>query len=398
MTLVRLLIASLFLSPGLAVADVRVDGERIVVDGEPFSVQGAAGGVRLDMLRGLGATVVRTYGELPDDILEEARRAGLKVIVGFWLEHPRRGFDYGDPVQAQAQLDRLSGFVRRYKDHPALLMWGLGNEVEAELDDHRAVWPAIGKAAKLVRWLDPDHPIMAVLAETGGGKIEALMKHAPDVDVLGVNSYGEALPTLPSRVRAEGWTGPLIVTEMGAIGQWQAQKKPWGAAIEPTSTAKAATLRRYLQTLQPVTAGQILFFWGQKQEVTPTWHSLLLPDGTWTEAAEAMAEAWGGATPGRNHAPRIGRFDMEAGRAVLEVSDPDGDAMTVRWEVMAESADLRKAGDAESVPAIFSHAVLTADLNGARLGDLPPGAYRLFVTVRDGRGAAATGNLPFLVE
>ncbi|MBI1181571.1 MAG: glycosyl hydrolase [Alphaproteobacteria bacterium] len=378
-------------------AGVRVAGDRLLVDGRPFPVRGVDGTARLDMLKGLGATVVRTYGEPPDAVLDAAQRLGLKVIVGLWLEPPRRGFDYRDPAQVKAQLDRLAAFVRRYRDHPALLMWGVGNEVEAELDDDSAVWPGIGAAARLVRQLDPRHPVMAVLQETGVDKVTKLMRAAPDVDVLGVNSYGDALPSLPARVRAQGWTGPIVVTEMGAVGQWQAPRKPWGAAVEPTSTEKAARLRGYLRSLAGQTAGQILFYWGQKQEVTPTWHSLLLPDGSWTEAAEAMAEAWGGRTPGGDHAPRIGRFDMEAGRAVLEASDPDGDSLSVEWQVMAESTDLGKAGDAESVPRAFPGAILSSDATGARIGGLPGGAYRLFVTVRDGRGVAATANLPFLV-
>lgn len=381
-----------------ALADVRVSGQRILVDGKPFPIHGAAGDQQLGLLKQLGATVVRTYGEPPDAVLDQAQKLGLKVIVGFWLEHPRRGFNYADPAQANAQLERLAAFVTRYKDHPALLMWGVGNEVEAELTDDSVVWPAIGQAAAVVHRLDPAHPVMAVLQETGEDKIRKLMRAAPDVTVLGVNSYGDALPSLPGRVRAQGWTGPLVVTEIGAMGQWQAAKKPWGAAIEPSSTAKAAALRGYLRSLAPVTAGQVLFYWGQKQEVTPTWHSLLLPDGSWTEAAEAMAQAWGGSTPGGDHAPRIGRFDMEAGRAVLEVADPDGDTLSVQWQVMAESTALGKAGDAEAVPRSFGEAVVSSDLTGARIGKLPPGPYRLFVTVRDGKGAAATANLPFLVD
>lgn len=395
----RILLALILAIAALpAHAEVRVSGSQVLVDGRQFPIRGAAGEQRLDLLKQLGATVVRTYGDPPDAVLDQAHKLGLKVIVGFWLEHPRRGFDYRDPSQANAQLERLAAFVKRYKAHPALLMWGVGNEVEAELDDDSAVWPGIGQAARLVRRLDPHHPVMAVLAEAGGGKVAKLMQAAPDVDVLGVNSYGDALPSLPERVRAQGWKGPLVVTEMGAIGQWQAQRKPWGAMIEPSSTAKASLLRGYLSALGPATQGQILFYWGQKQEVTPTWHSLLLPDGSWTETAEAMAQAWGGKTPGGNRAPRIGRFDMEAGRAVLEAADPDGDTLAVQWSVMAESTDLRKGGDIEAVPRGHAEALLSSDHAGARLGTLPAGQYRLFVTVRDGKGAAATANLPFLVN
>src|ERR1043165_7940434 len=107
---------------------------------------------------------------------------------------------------------------------------------------------------------------MAVLGEAGGGKVARLRAEAPSIDVLGVNSYGDGLLTLAPRVRGQGWTGPLLVTEIGALGQWQAPMTPWRAALEPSSTEKAARLRRYLQALEPDTQGQLLFLWGHKQE------------------------------------------------------------------------------------------------------------------------------------
>src|SRR6185295_14362786 len=95
--------------------------------------------------------------------------------------------------------------------------------------------------------------------------------------------------------------------------QWQASRTAWGAQIEPSSTDKAARLRRYLAALQADTAGQVLFLWGHKQEVTPTWHGLLLASGEWVEGVEAMAERWGGTTPGGNHAPRLRALRLEPG-------------------------------------------------------------------------------------
>jgi len=35
---------------------------------------------------------------------------------------------------------------------------------------------------------------------------------------------------------------------------------------------------------------------------------------------------------------------------------------------------------------------------GAAIAGLQPGSYRLFVTIRDGKGAAATANLPFRIR
>lgn len=401
------LVAPLLLSGPATAANVTVDRDAILVDGRPFAVVGAAGQTRFGLLKQLGATTVRTYGDETGFVLDEAQKVGLKVIAGFWLEHPRRGFDYGNLAQVGPQLQKLTEFVNRYKSHPALLMWGLGNEVEAEMADDHQAWTGIEEAAKLVRRLDASHPTLAVLAETGNDKITRFRRLAPSIQVLGVNSYGEALPSLPDRVRAQGWKGPLIITEMGPIGQWQAKKTPWGAAIEPTSDEKAAMLSRWFTALQPQVQGQIVFYWGQKQEVTPTWHSLLLQGGEYTRTAEAMAAAWGGNTPQGNRAPRISLFRFPQGnewnrdqsmRAEIAAEDPDNDQVGVVWQVMGESTDLKTFGDAEQPPPVFPQAVRDPGPKGATIAGLQPGNYRLFVTVRDGKGAAATANLPFRVK
>jgi len=270
------------------------------------------------------------------------------------------------------------------------------------------VWPAIEQAARMVKAVDPGHPTMAVLQEAGDDKARKIRDIAPGIDVLGVNSYGEALPSLPARLRRQHWTGPLVVAEFGPLGAWQAGHTAWNAPVEPTSTAKATLMQRYLAaTAIPGLAGQIVFYWGQKQEVTPTWYGLFLRDGGWTQTLESMAQAWHGHTPAGNRAPRIAALQFadrvaqdgaSARRVTLQASDPDGDALSVRWQVLAESTDRRKAGDLESVPPDHSAAIRGADARGARLEGLPPGNYRIFVYVRDPKGAAATGNLPFQVR
>lgn len=386
---------------------VTVRGHDILVDGRPFPIRGAAADGHLAQLKLLGATTIRTYGGDPGPVLAEAGRLGMKVIAGLWLEPPRRGFDYRNRAAVEAQLASFRAIVTRYRHDAALLAWGIGNEVEGELTDDSLVWPAIEEAARLVKSLDPNHPTMAVIQDGPGAKVRKIIAEAPSIDVLGVNAYGDALPSLPRRMRAAGWTKPIVVTELGALGQWQAARTPWGAALEPTSTEKAKRLKRYLAALKPDTAGQILFFWGQKQEVTPTWHGLLLADGEWLQASEVMAKAWGGRTPGGDRAPRIEALRLHPGpvvargrpiEAALEASDPDGDRITVQWTILAESTDLKKGGDAERVPPNHSNALRATSIHGARVEGLPPGNYRIFAFVHDGRGAAATANQPFQVR
>lgn len=393
-------------------AEVTVSGETLLVNRAPFKLRGAAGDGPLPELAKLGATTIRTYGGDPGATLDAAEKAGLKVMVGLWVEHPRRGVDYADRAFVERQKAEFGQIVERYKDHPALLMWGIGNEVESELADDGAVWPAIEEIASMVKELDPAHPTIAVIAETGTDKVAKLIRQAPSIDVLGVNSYGDALYSVVARAKDQGWTGPIVITELGAMGQWQAATTPWGAPFEITSTQKAIQLRRYLKALADSNAGIVLFLWGHKQEVTATWHSLRLPSGEWTESSESMAEAWGGRTPGNNHAPRIARFrfahDESApfaswplgseGAVVLDATDPDGDALDVKWEIRSESTDRRVAGDLEVAPPNHPEAIIEGTAKGAKIGGLAVGHYRIFVEIRDGRGAGATANLPFEIR
>lgn len=398
-------------TPGVKPVQVTVEGRNILVDGQPFAVRGVAGDGPLALLPGLGATTVRSYGEDPGPLLDAAGTLGLKVIAGLWVGQPRQGADYDDAAFRARQLAELEALVTKYRDHPALLMWGIGNEVEVDLADDSAVWPVIEEVAAMVARVDPAHPPLAVLAETGSDKVEKLRRLAPSLTVLGLNSYGDALYSVVERARKQGWDGPIIITELGALGQWQAAHAPWGAPFEPSSTQKAIQLRRYLAALDEQGAGAILFLWGQKQEVTPSWHSLLLPDGAWLEAAEAMAQAWGGQPPGGNQAPRIASLRVagepsapfatwpagEEGAFTLDAVEPDGDLMEVSWFVMAESADRGIGGDAEQVPPVFAEAVRQSGPSGARVSGLTSGHYRIFVELRDGKGAGATANMPFEV-
>ena len=55
---------------------------------------------------------------------------GLTVTVGIWLGQERQGFNYADADSVRREVEKARGFFRRYRRHPALLMWGLGNEME----------------------------------------------------------------------------------------------------------------------------------------------------------------------------------------------------------------------------------------------------------------------------
>ena len=393
-----------------AVKIARADGgDRLLRGGTPYFIKGAGGDGSMEALAGAGGNSVRTWGtDKAGQVLDEAQRRGLTVTLGIWLGQRRQGFDYDDADQVAKQAEEVRRAILKYKDHPALLMWGLGNEMEGDGKD-AAVWSAINNLANLAHRLDPGHPTMTVIAEIGGDKVKNLHRLCPDVDVVGINSYG-GIESLPRRYRAAGGEKPYVVTEFGPAGQWEIPKTSWGAAPEPTSTEKAATYRKaYLAAIQGapgVCLGSYAFLWGHKQEATATWFGLLLPDGRRTGAADALAELWSGQPPA-NRCPTVrpialsGPAQLSPGATLtarLDAADPDGDPIRVEWSLLREGA-YGAGGDAEAAPEPVPGAIAKADRTHAELR-MPKdgGGYRLFATVRDDHGGAATANVPLFVE
>ena len=176
-------------------------GWQLLRGGEPYFIHGAGGDGPLDQLAAAGANSVRTWGGDVGTLLDDAHALGMTVTVGIWLGHERHGFDYSDAKQVEAQLERARQAVLRYKDHPALLLWAVGNEMEGfESGDNPAIWKAVNDVAAMIKELDPHHPTMTVTAFVHGERIEFLHKRSPAIDIHGINTYGGAL-TLAERYR-----------------------------------------------------------------------------------------------------------------------------------------------------------------------------------------------------
>ena len=388
------------------------DGWQLLRGGEPYFIKGAGGSASLEQLAAAGANSVRTWStDGVGDILDEAQALGLTVTVGIWLGHERHGFDYDDETQVAEQLERAREAVLRYKDHPAVLLWGIGNEMEGfENGDNPAIWRAVNDVAEMVKELDPNHPTMTITTFVHGERIEYVHKRSPGIDIHGVNAYGAA-SIVAERLRAGGATKPYVLTEFGPLGPWEMPKTEWGAPYEQTSTDKAKFYRQSYEqgiTSQPGFAlGSYAFLWGYKMEGTATWFGMFLEDGAKTGAVDVMTELWSGEPPD-DLAPTVdplsveGSTQLEPGaelRVRAVVSDPEGSEVRARWVLRPESGDYSTGGDFRRMLPDIDGAILESSAQGARVR-LPeePGAYRLFLYAYDEAGNAATANVPLLVK
>ena len=251
---------------------------------------------------------------------------------------------------------------------------------------------------------------MTVTAFVHGERIPYVHEYATGIDIHGVNAYGGA-PAVPKLLADAGATKPFILTEFGPVGSWEAPQTSWGAAIEATSTEKAVTYRRHYQegiVAAPARAlGAYAFLWGHKVEATPTWFGMWLKDGARLAAVDVMSAIWTGKEPAAK-APSLaplsvdGPAEVEPGATITvstKTSDAPDDALRIRWALTYDTLENLTGGDFRAEWPAIDDSILEGGLDGARIR-MPetPGPYRLYATLYDKAGAAATANVPLLVK
>jgi hypothetical protein len=200
--------------------------------------------------------------EFDSTLLDAAQRHGVGVIMPFELDPEA---DYSDPELRQHLHDDALAWVVRYRDHPALRMWGLGNEVL-----HKIVHPAwVGpqdprrelNAAAFSDWLietadaihalDPNHPVTYRSAEDAfvPWVVAALRRHGGGPRpwfVWGTNCYQDYLAQILDNWPESGLDAALWVSEF-APGTLAVPDRPdgfrtmWGyIRAHPTSVLGGA--------------------------------------------------------------------------------------------------------------------------------------------------------------
>ncbi|MFT5403728.1 MAG: hypothetical protein ACI9DF_002566 [Verrucomicrobiales bacterium] len=378
-------------------------------EGKPYRIQGAGGPESLEQLAKLGGNSTRTWGidQLENGLLNDAHRHGLTVAVGIWLRHD---LDYADQKQVDEQIGLAMDGVRKYKDHPAILLWGIGNEMEGS-GDRLEVWELVETIAKLIKKEDPLHPTMTVIAEIGGDKLKNLHRHCPSVDIVGINAYGGAA-SIPERYRKAEGTKPYILAEFGPRGPWDFSKNKIGSVDEESSKVKAATYKESFYAAKAdrqLCLGSYAFKWGHKQEATPTWFGLFLADGRKTAPVDTLARAWSGKQV-ENRCPQIDSLkliDVDSAtvkvnakvKAELDAHDPEKEPLKIQWILMEDAKTHETGGYFQETPTSFKDNILESSIEGVTFRvPKKPGLYRIFAYVGDGQGGADVANIVFRAE
>ena len=357
-------------------------------------------------LKELGVNTIRTWGTDAGSrvLFDHAQAAGIKVMAGFWLA-PGGGPGSGgcpnyvtDTTYKNNSMNDIVNAVTALKDHPAVLMWNVGNESilgltscfsGAELERQQAAYATfVNDAAKRIHAIDPNHPVTNTDAWTGAW--EFLYKYAPDLDLWGLNAYG-AICNTEATWNAKGYNKPYIITEGGPAGEWEVEDDVNGIPDQGTDQDNADGYTRAWQCIKDhpgVALGATLFHYGNEGDFGGIWFNIK-PGNNKRLSYYAVARAYGGAAgaAGRNTPPRFsgmtinGSTNIVAGSTVTVnagVTDPDGDALT--YKMFLNSKYINNAGGLAEVP--FTR-------NGSTFTFTAPqmlGVWKAYIFAEDGKG------------
>ena len=247
---------------------VRIDAQKIVVNDRPYIIKGicyhpvpkgsnersfTSIDQDLSLMVEAGINTIRVYAPIDDvAILDKIHAAGIKLIVGF-------GYNQGGifDIASGSLLD----YVTKYKTHPAILFWELGNEYNYHpewFDGNINNWyTTLEKTAQMIHALDVNHPV-----STAHGEIptQEVLNENPSIDVWGVNVYRWDLPgSLIAEWKSRS-TKPLYFSEAGADSYMTIEKDGYAAGENQKAQADATeTILNQLFEDPEIVSGVTLF-------------------------------------------------------------------------------------------------------------------------------------------
>ena len=386
---------------------------------DTFELKGAGGENHLASAAAHGANVIRTWstGDNTQALLDEAHEHGLKVILGIWMPDPHDAKEYrvkgryqiNYNEKRQEYLDKMQQLLDQHDDHPALLMWGLGNEVEYSVSFLKTV----NAMSKLVHQHNPQR--LTCHVSVNAKQIELFAEHAMDIDLYGANSYGHGSMRNVAGILEKQWGKKYFFAEYAHAGPWEADKTESGYPVEFPPGKKIAQTKQTFAVFEayPNLVGGVYFLWGPFFNGTHTWFSGLLPRDSATKDKAApcyltpytdtLAAYWMSKEVD-NHAPIIAHVLLNgqtgnnlsfapASKARLEIqaTDPDNDPIGYRAWIFATKGYTR-------TKLIEGPTEITS--NDAFDVQLPKqaGSYTVIVyAIDEANGKACAHQIPFVI-
>ena len=388
--------------------------------GKPFFIRGAAGTSHLKELSQAGGNTIRAWDTTGlQHLLADAEANNIAVVVGLPMPY-NDDMDafYNNDAEVKAQFIKYRELVAKYKNSKAILFWCLGNELAFPVKpQYLKFYKAFNQLVDMIHHDDPDHPVTTTMINVSNRNLISI-KLRTNIDLISFNIFG-ALRSLDADLKSikHAWNGPFMITEWAIDGPWPGQEQTaWGAYIENTSNKKAEQYlnlyQHYMPLKNPHFLGSLAFYWGQKQETTPTWFSLFDKYGNKSASVNVMQYLWTGKWPAHK-APEIKYMlvdDLGARdnpiyrpkvtlRSKVWMADPSlNKNLCFEWFIQPEdwfraqhfyNQKARQSLDSLCVSENQETATFTTPLK--------EGPYRIFVNIYDKNGYFASCNTPFYV-
>jgi len=194
---------------------------------------------RLNILKSIGCNAIRTSHNPPaEEFLDLCDEMGFYVIDECF-DKWKSGY-YASHFDADAQRD-LTDFILRDRNHPSVIMWSVGNEVENQGAD--SMLEIQKKLTDIVRSLD-SRPVTCALAPHANPRslvnappqelVNLTKKLAKDVDILGLNYHEPLYEHYTKSINK-----PIVGTEcyeyyssVGTNFEDVCDKNPWQFVLE----------------------------------------------------------------------------------------------------------------------------------------------------------------------
>eukprot|EP00475_Leptophrys_vorax_P030567 TRINITY_DN4589_c0_g1_i5.p2 TRINITY_DN4589_c0_g1~~TRINITY_DN4589_c0_g1_i5.p2 ORF type:complete len:306 (-),score=71.74 TRINITY_DN4589_c0_g1_i5:757-1674(-) len=176
----------------------------------------------LPLIKEMGCNAIRIYNlrephnyDKYKPFLDCCMNHSIFVAVGLWVPYNQ---DFSDSKVREEQVAKFSGMVDALKEHPAILMWLFGNEVNHHTKDLDAFLQTVQECRFAVKEIEASagvsHPVASPLGDTRS--LEDIMKNHEDaVDLWCVQLYrGRTFGKFWKQVESAS-EKPCLVTEFG---------------------------------------------------------------------------------------------------------------------------------------------------------------------------------------
>lgn len=385
-------------------------------NGDPFYIKGASGTGYLKEMSEAGGNTLRVYDTLNlKVILDEAEKYDIAVIVDIPI--PSSLYNdtfYSSEDNILTMENNIKNLIKRYKNHPSILIWNLGNELNFPLSRKKNSFVRVfNDLVDLIHEEDPSHLVSTTISGTSRSQILGIHLSAPKLDIIGFNVFSIISNVEPVMEQIGLIVKPLpyYISEWGNTGPWEVPVNLWKAILEPNSTLKSDIYKlNYISGIKKDLncLGSLAFYWGYKHEGTPTWFNIFDEEGRKSEAYYQLKSLWQEKPIQKAKKPKVKDLFLNNSKSNNQIfmgnQTVDVELQMLKpingsynWKIYEETW-----GHHHFIwnSLIDSLQFSTSSSSSSKIKFKVPkkeGPYRVFVSVHDSHGNFATANMPFYV-